>query len=416
MEKPFSEIVLKREALLTAVLLTAIAILSYSDSFNTPFVFDDRNNILENPHIRITTLTPEKVSGVFKSRSAWRPLANLSFAANFFFNGYDVFGYHAVNLFIHVFMGLLVWMIARYTLFLCGFKYRSISLAAAVLWLVNPVHTQSITYIVQRMNAMAAALFLLALICYVAARKERIGGRTAFRYRLFFALCLITGVLGLATKQIVATLPAVLFVYEWYFFQGVSGQWLKKNLLLAGLAILVIGVLGFLYLCPAPMNNFHEMYARHDFTISQRLLTEAGIVIYYLSLLLYPHPDRLNIDYDFPLSQSWNSSVSTALALAALLSLAVMAIYTARKNRLLSFAILWYLMTLAVESSIIGLELIFEHRTYLPSVFPIIALVTLAFSRFRKKFLAISVLCLVITTCGFWTYKRNTVWSERGRL
>lgn len=416
MGKPLTAFVLKREAWLTAIVLTAVALLSYADSVNAPFVFDDRSIILENPHIRITGFTPEELSGVLESRATGRPLADLSFAANFYLNGYNVFGYHAVNLLIHLFMGLLVWWIARSTLNICGYGRTPIPLLAAALWLVHPVHTQSVTYIVQRMNAMAAMFFMLALICYVLARKKTAEGQGGIRRRLFFSLCLLCGVFGLATKQTVATLPAVLLVYEWLFFQGVRRGWLKKGLLQAMLVALIIIMLGVFYLGPAPLDNFQRMYAKHAFTIGQRLLTEAGVVIYYVSLLLFPHPSRLNLDYDFPLSRSWNDSLPTVLAVTALLFLAVLAVYSARKNRLLSFAVLWFLITLAVESSIIGLEPVFEHRTYLPSVFPLIAIVALTVSHIRSKTLSIASLCLIITICCFWTYERNRVWSDGVRL
>jgi Flp pilus assembly protein TadD len=128
--------------------------------------------------------------------------------------------------------------------------------------------------------------------------------------------------------------------------------------------------------------------------------------------LCFPHPARLTLDYDFPVSQTLAQPPATALAMSALIMSLLAAVRLARRHRLLTFAILWFLINLIIESTILGLYLIFEHRTYLPSIFPALGLVWLAFSFSRSKPLTSILLSLIVGVCGFWTYQRNTVWTE----
>jgi hypothetical protein len=113
-----------------------------------------------------------------------------------------------------------------------------------------------------------------------------------------------------------------------------------------------------------------EGYKIRDFTLGERLLTQSRVVLYYLSLLVYPHPSRLNLDYDFPVSHSLLDPPTTLISLLAIAALLVLSVWKARESRLLSFSILWYFGNLAIESSIFPLEMVYEHRLYLPSVGP----------------------------------------------
>ena len=390
-----------------------LGVMIYANTMDAPFTFDDSINITENVPIRVTELTAESLTRLFtKSRAVYRPLANISFAANYYFHGYHVTGYHVVNLIIHILTALLVWRIARHTLRLCGMEDRLLPFLAAALWLVNPVHTQSVTYIVQRMNSMASMFFLLALLCYIKARIDSGSGRRRLRQGLFYGLCVISAVLGLASKQTVATLPVIIFLYEWFFFQNLDRAWLKRQIPWIGLVALLIFILALVYLGGDPLEKIHRSYKNDGITVGQRLLTEAGVVIYYIGLLLFPHPARLTIDHDFPLAVGVMTPASTALALAALAALLVAAVYSAGRHRLLSFTVLWFLVTLVIESSVIGLYLIYEHRTYLPSVFPVIGLSVLVYRYVRPRLLAVVILGALIGIFAFWTYQRNGVWAD----
>lgn len=107
---------------------------------------------------------------------------------------------------------------------------------------------------------------------------------------------------------------------------------------------------------------------------------------------------------------------TTLIALLAITGLFGMVIYSAKKNRFLAYGILWFLTNLVIESSVIGLEIIFEHRTYLPSMFFIPVLVVLCFRYIRSKWVVMGLLCLLIAIEAFWTYQRNEIWQDGARL
>ena len=155
-------------------------------------------------------------------------------------------GYHMVNIIVHILNGILLWIFLEKTLSLISVLSEKkhgewIALLAALLWLVNPVQTQSVTYIVQRLNSMAAMFFLLSFIFYL-------NGRLATKKGLMWFWFLGTAFgwfMALGCKQNTATLPVFIFLYEWYFFQDLSKDWLKRSLKwVLGITVL-IGIVGF---------------------------------------------------------------------------------------------------------------------------------------------------------------------------
>jgi len=386
----------------------------YSSNLDGPFLFDDGSNIKNNSAIRLTRLSWSGLKdAATNSPLSNRPLAYISFALNYYFHSYRTVGYHTVNISIHMFTGLFLFLFFKTTLDLPLMRSRYgnrrwLPYIATLIWLVHPLQTQSVAYIVQRMNSMAAMFYILSMLSYVRARLEQ---SPAIKWSLA-AVCLISGLMSLGTKQIAATLPVFILLYEWYFFQDLNAKWLKRRLpVLFGLAILCLGV-SLIYLDGHPLEKILSRYEVRNFTLLQRVLTEFRVVILYLSLLLYPHPNRLNLDYDFPLSHSLIEPVTTLLALTAIVGLLGWSVRLAKKDRLISFCILWYFGNLVIESSIIGLEIVFEHRTYLPSMMIILMAATLVDRYLRSTFLKVAIICAIILVFSAWTYERNAIWSS----
>ncbi len=395
-------------------LIGAAGFLLYANGLNAPFVLDDYPNIVNNSFIRLNKLSPSSLAKIIQGPSANRPLSILTFAANYCFHQYNVFGYRIVNLIIHIITAFLIFLLTRRTLALCQINSGWLPLLAALLWLANPLHTQSVTYIVQRMNALAAMFFILALLCYIHARyinSQLNSGRK--KSTLLFTASIASGILALGTKANAAPLPMIIFLYEWYFFQNLDKQWLASRLKWIILVIFLCVGLAALFLGPNPIEKILSKYNKHTFTVIQRLLTEPAVILYYLSLLCFPHPARLTLMYDFPLARGLFAPATAFLSLLTLLLMLGFAVYAARKNRLISFAVLWFLGTLAIESSVIGLALIFEHRTYLPSVMIVVAAAWLAKRHIRSDLAVAGLLGGLIITHGFWTLQRNAVWGER---
>jgi tetratricopeptide (TPR) repeat protein len=161
-----------------------------------------------------------------------------------------------------------------------------------------------------------------------------------------------------------------------------------------------------------PVDRLLSAYRYRDFTLSQRVLTQFRVVIFYLGLLLWPRPSNLNLDHDFALSYSLTNPMTTLISLMMIISLICLAILIAKREPLLSFGIFWFFGNLIIESSVIGLELVFEHRNYLPSMFLILAIVALVMRHLKPIWLATIFLCMVGSLFSVWTFERNQVWSD----
>lgn len=402
-----------------AILVAAVAV-AYHNSLRSPFLFDDIPNIIENDNNHLSGIDPSSLKKLFPPARATisRIFAHLTFALNYFFGELDPFGYHLVNISIHILTAILLFHLytwyfrqdavmrdrAEYPAFIC-----------ALIWATSPVQLTAVTYIVQRMTSLSVLLALSSLILYIHARQISSLPRPAsirHRYSLF-ALSFVCWALALFTKEIAAVLPLIILLHEVFFFQSMSPASLarsRKNLYLWALPLFILSLFSLPYLRDFVLSG----YEGRPFTPVERLLTQARVVIYYFSLYLYPDPDRLMLYHDFPLSRSLFNPVTTLLSIVTIISLVVISLRFRLKARLVSFGILWTLFCLLLESSILPLELVFEHRFYLPSVGFTLALMSLLFSaaaRSRREMLVCFTCLLVIVMQISWTYRRNQAWS-----
>ncbi|MGD8888207.1 MAG: tetratricopeptide repeat protein, partial [Desulfobacterales bacterium] len=342
-----------------------------------------------------------------------RPLAYISFALNYYLHRYNVVGYRLINILIHLVSGILLYLVVKNTMVLPVVTSRYghfmwIPYVAACVWLIHPLHSQSVTYIVQRMTSMAAMFYMLSMWLYIKARQS---DRTIFQMVLF-AGCGISGILALGTKETSATLPVFIFLYEWFFFQDLSPGWLKRRIILiVGVGVLFCSVV-FLYTDGQPLAKIMATYKTRDFTLLQRVLSESRVVILYLGLIFYPHPDLLNLDYDFPLSYSIIDPPTTLLAFAIIIGMLTLAFWLAPKDRLVSYCLFWFLGNLVIESTVVGLELVFEHRTYLPSMLIVVMTILLVNRYLRPNLLKVVAVISLIMVLSVWTYERNSVWNS----
>ena len=401
------------EGLLIA-LLAIVVILIYADTLTTPFILDDIHNIRDNSHIRMTSLSLKNILRAgFQSPAVRRPIANISFALNYYFSGLNLVGFHLTNILIHILAGIFLYFFVKTTLNSPVLRARFekcgwVPFFTAFIWLVHPLQTQSVAYLVQRMNSLAAMFFILSMLFYA---KYRLANSTR-GHRLLLAGCILAGLLALCTKPIAATLPVFIILYDWYFFQDLSFKWGKKHFLILGGILLLFISVSLIYLGDDPIVRILSDYRHRDFTLFQRVLTQFRVVIFYISLLLWPQPSRLNLDHDFALSHSLTEPVTTLISMVTITGLIVLSILTAKREPVLSYAILWYFGNLVIESSVIGLELVFEHRNYLPSMFVILAMVALVFRYVKPIWPGVIFLCVVGTLLTVWTFERNKVWAD----
>jgi hypothetical protein len=273
-----------------------LAVLAYSNTFHATFQFDDLPHIEESARIRITELSWQEVTDVVKRGSATRSVPMMSFALNYYFGRYDVTGYHLVNVLIHGINAILLYLFLRTTLGLLPnpLPHPSwVALLATLFWLLHPVQTQSVTYIVQRINSLAAMFYILSLLLYARGRilqRLRAGslddpeGSTGLKARIsptfiWFGGSLLAGMLAMGCKEISVTLPFFVLLYEWYFFQDLSLAWLRRCLPWALAAGLLAGALAYESLGSSPLASLLHLYGQWDFTLPQRVLTDLRVVL-----------------------------------------------------------------------------------------------------------------------------------------
>lgn len=409
----------------TLVILIAAGLLIYGATLHAPFVFDGAIGIVDNPDIHVDTISYKKlVQACFSGPYAHRPLANLSFALNYYFHGLDVVGYHLINIGLHIINGLLVFLLFRITLRLNVRRQKpspagnppaitnnTLAGLAAILWVAHPLHTESVTYILQRMNVMAATFYLASLWCYIQGRlfTARHPQRKLTAGAWFIAAAL-AAVCAWSSKENTATLPFFILLYEWFFLAGPKNR--RRRLIEAVIAASVFGVLAMLYMGSAPLERISDLYAPKQFNMPEFILTQPRIIAFYISLLFFPQASRLNLDPGFPLSFSLFDPAITPLAIAALLLLAAAGALTIKKHRLAAFAIIWFLGNLAIESSFLGNELFFEFRLYLPSVFPVLACGHLLQQHLKLRALPQIIMAAAIISCATWAYQNNQSWQS----
>lgn len=413
-------------------MLALLIVSAYSNTFKASWQFDDKPNILNNERLHIEDLSPDTLWKTFfamPGRDKWyRPLANLSFALNWYVGQDNPFGYHVVNISIHVLTAFLLFLATTLILNTPRLKNNytpkevgRIALMSSLLWALNPIQTQAVTYIVQRMASLAGMMVILSIYCYLKARLSLDRRRRG----MYFAGCLFSFILAMMAKENAAMLPFSLLLVEIVFFrQDNALENFKKKipLLLASLIILLIPVV--LLAMQSRIQFFTAGYETRPFSLAERLLTEPRILWFYLSQILYPLPSRLSLTHDVVLSTSILSPWTTLAAIAALAASMALAIVSMRRRPLLAFALLFFFLNHVVESSFIALELIFEHRNYIPSFFlflPIAAGVQVLLNRYHQKnrlvsFLLVGMVGVVIVGMGCFTYLRNQVWRTEASL
>ncbi len=392
-----------------------LGIIIYSNSFDCPFQFDDMSNIVGN----------SKVHGLSNLKALWnyehnRFIPDLTFAVNYHFGKLNVWGYHLFNLFIHLVNALLVWWLTilifsspafRNNLIIKHKKY--IGFIIALLFVSHPLATESITYTVQRIASIAALFYFLSVALYL---KARLYDKTNYSKYFLFASSVISGIFALHSKENAYTLPFAILMVEVFFFQTKRFRIYFKDyriilLLTAFLGFILVALFTFSFDIFKPLSpDEHNDYK--TITSTNYLLTQFTIIPKYIQLLLLPI--NQNFDYDIPISNSF-FEIKTILGFVFLSAIIVLGIFLYNKNRIISFGIFWFFLTMIVESSIIPIsDLIYEHRTYLPSFgfFLIISSGIFMFLWDKYKNIAITLLLLIIVSNSCLTYSRNKIWKD----
>ncbi len=397
-----------------------ILLLCYKNALHGPFFFDSVSDIKENQALHINSLSElPKIKYSYNTR----PAADVTFALNYLAGGLDTMVYRVTNIGIHALNGLLIFLLFIHFLDISSSsriedqnkKYFT-ALAASLVWLLHPLHIQSVTYIVQRETSMSAMFCLIALLCYITGRgyiqKKNNSHRSIIVPTISFSAAALFWIIAVLSKQNAVILPLLVFGYEILFHADKRNYDTKALVFFSIFSLLVIFLFVIYFLGDNPIAKIQGWYEDKPFTLSQRLLSEARVVIYYFSLLIYPNPSRLNLDYDYPVSTGLISPPTTLICITAIAFMAGFILVLKNKKHLVVFACFWYLAGLLVESTILPLALAFEHRTYLPTIFfflPPVAWISKKIKNMKVQVLLISFICLILAT---WTHARNQIWKS----
>lgn len=403
--------------LFAITVLLAVTTLVYSNSFQGEFTLDDFVNIHNSHGIRSFQPTIDGIiSAATDEPNGGRWLANLSFAINFYLHGENIWGYHLVNLFVHLAGTVVLYFLCLSTLNLPivnkqFIRKNEIAFIATLLWAVHPLQTNGVTYIVQRMTSMAALFYLTSLLCYI---KGRLIPHFCTRQLFLFIASLLFWCLAITSKENAYMLPVIILAYEIFFLSRENKIYTSKKIGLWITAVTaVILFIAVLFLGKNIYAHIFEIYKYRDFTMGERLLTESRVIFLYLSLIALPLPSRLNLNHDIILSQGLLSPPQTVASIIGIFALVALIPFLFNKNRLLSFGIFWFLGNLLIESTIIPLELIYEHRLYLPTTFLILALTASLFTLAHNNIWVVRTCCIIIISLfSLWTWQRNQVWGN----
>lgn len=404
--------------LLFALIIFLAGVFAYSNSFDCSFHFDDAK-LFGSSFVQAGDTFADWMR-LFPNR----PVGVVTFYLNYYFHGLDVWGYHLVNLVIHLINAFLVWWLVWLTLSTPAMRETEISrhktvaaFLAGLLFVTHPLATQSVTYIIQRFASLATLFYLLSLALFVLGKLRQGNRKVSW---LLFGGAVLSALLGMRTKEMVFTLPFTIILYDFCFFKTSPWRWKwRDESLLVAFAILIVFL--FWSLGIVSLKSFHPVepgqgYA-YPISMKEYFLTQFSVILTYIRLLIFPVGQ--NLDYDYPIAAAF-FQMKTLLSFSALLLLFAAGVLLFKKYRLIAFGIFWFFLTLSVESSILPISqnVIFEHRTYLPSVGFFIALTGAVFYFFKDRYLkaAIVVLLIVASINVALTYERNKVWKSEYTL
>jgi hypothetical protein len=381
-----------------AVLL--IAAVLYRPALHSPFIFDDT-------HLPFDTTSAPRPLSVWLS--GVRPVLMFSYWVNYRLGGGDPFGYHLVNLLIHVANAVLVYFVILRVLSMAGWnrpRATAFSAVGAVVFLVHPLQTDAVSYIAGRSESLASFFMLLAFVVFLYRREESITWLEAIAVMSLFGI-------AVATKENAAAVAGLPVLTDLFWQRQSSNRRLRTNWRLYSLmapASVIALFLVFRLLAGANSAGF----SLHNLTWKQYGFTEARALFRYVQMTILPVGQ--SIDHDFPISKTiWDYGAGWFLALWAVLL--VFVILLRRRLPLACFGLLMFLLLLAPTSSVVPvLDPLVERRMYLPLIGPILIGCDLLPRLRLSRPLQIGLVTTLILVYGEFCYERNTEWGNPERL
>ncbi len=370
----------RRFNLIAFGVIAALVLIAYSNTFTASFHFDDNPSIIENPNIRHIT-----GENILKILSGNRPVVYFSIMFNYLVGGLNVVGYHIFNIAVHIANSIFVYLFVLWTLTLpsLGGNYRDraarMALFAALLFGVHPIQTESVTYIISRSELLATFFYLATFLLFIK-------GGTTGRFSYVIAM-LVTSALSMGSKEWAVTLPAMLVLYDYLFL---SNRALRP--VLSRWYIFLLTALPWAYVL-AHLDLFSRggaagvgfnLVSATGINPETYLYTSFNVIWTYLRLLVLPI--HQNLDYDYPIAKTL-FELPTLLSFLGHVAVVGGAVLLAWKKKwtIVPFGVGWFYIGLSPAQSFVPVvDVIFEHRVYMPSIGFFIVFVVLYESLFDR--------------------------------
>ena len=400
------------------LLLLLLTLVVYFPALSSDFQLDDANNLGGLASVSEKGMLNFMFSGV--AGPSGRPLSLLTFALQHSAWPDNTFAFKAVNLAIHLACGWLIFLICRKLTSGMGFNPREkliFCLSVSVLWLLHPIHLTTVLYVVQRMAQLSTFFILLGVFLYLHIREDYL--KTGqFKHLVVMGIavwgCTLLGVLS---KENGILLPLlILVINKTLFADPANDRHLQGwNWIFLGLPLIAV----IIYLA-ANFDNVLASYQIRPYTMAERLMTQAVILIEYLQHLVFPYPGAFSIYHDdFPVSRGLLNPPRTLIAIVIIILLLTTALLFRKKFAVFSFAVLWFFAGHVLESTYLNLELYFEHRNYLPSlgIFFLIGYCTITAGRYiprpKLAYSALVIYCVLVVGNTLWEINLWTKPIER---
>ncbi len=401
---------------------------AYLPGLNGPFIFDDAPNLMENQKVHIEELSVDSIyNAIFSIRSGplYRPISMLSVALNYYWGGAEVWNYKIVNLSIHTLSTLAVFylvynLLRAFALLqpgVCRLKLPQqqwwAALLAAALWGLHPLNLTSVLYVIQRMASLAGLFTFLAVALYLQGRIALHQCQRGVGW--YWSAAGLMTILGILSKENALLIPLFIALVE-----ACTGRWFAsdRRWLYFFQSMRVVSYLGLLalgLLLAYFWNNLTGGYYSRPFSMEERLLTELRVLWHYLSWIFVPDIRAMGLFHDdIAVSRGLLSPLTTVLSMAGILFTLLIAWFLRVKQPLMALAIFWFFTAHLLESTIIPIELVHEHRNYVALLGPVL-LVVLLFHQiaelfnFRTRVKAVCALAFGLALMS-QTYARSSSW------
>jgi len=365
---------------LLLTLLLAATFLIYQPGLYGDYIFDDISNITTNTSLQISEFSWQAIREAATSSFSGplkRPLSMLTFAFNASTTGFGApLFFKLTSLIVHLATGLAVFWLAglllerfrsqaNHSVLLAGPDWTRLMITG--IWLLHPLNLSTVIYIVQRMTSLSALFAFLAAAAYCIGRRRMENSQP--HGWAFVGLAFVVLVpLSAFSKENGLLIPFLLLAIEITAFNykklGSTNRTLLGVLALVTVAVPTgLVVLAVLTQDPRLMGS----YELRDFSVVERLLTQGRVIWLYVSMVLFPSVSNMGLYHDdFDISTGILSPVTTIFAWSGLIGLVVSVFVLKRKIPVLAFGVLWFLCGHLMESTVLPLEMVHEHRNYLP--------------------------------------------------